>query len=228
MSILASPALRSKSLWSYNPIPNGCVLYLPLWSPHTHGLKFKSIDPFGHTCTRSGSTSPHIRANGHYFNGSDDKETVGSTISIAASISVGFWFNTNQLTTRSTLMQFDELGIEVNDVGGGPNDGSLGCIETGVATQCELIGPISADTWYNFFYIKRGDGATNEIYLGGAIQSLDTDLDWNLDLSGSPGIGSRVAAQYFSGLIGEVWIYNRALSDGEIAHNYNVTKGRYQ
>ena len=33
MGILTSPALRyNKSLWSYNPLPTGCALYLPLWA----------------------------------------------------------------------------------------------------------------------------------------------------------------------------------------------------
>ncbi|KKM70713.1 hypothetical protein LCGC14_1438040, partial [marine sediment metagenome] len=61
MNILTSPTLRyPKSLWSHNPIPGGCVLYLPLWHPNLGGLKYKSIDPFGHTCTRTASGILHF------------------------------------------------------------------------------------------------------------------------------------------------------------------------
>ena len=50
-----SPGLRwVKSQASTNPIPGGCVLYLPLWNPACWGATFKSIDPFGHVCTRTG------------------------------------------------------------------------------------------------------------------------------------------------------------------------------
>ena len=49
-----------KSLWSYNPIPSGCVLYLPLWHPNLGGLKYKSIDPFGYICTRTASGVLHF------------------------------------------------------------------------------------------------------------------------------------------------------------------------
>ncbi len=77
---MRSPALRyPKSLWSYNPIPSNCVLYLPLWDPGLSGLVFKSIDPYGHTCTVTGAV---YGSDGYTFDGLDDNINCGSAASI--------------------------------------------------------------------------------------------------------------------------------------------------
>ncbi|KKL62794.1 hypothetical protein LCGC14_2181630 [marine sediment metagenome] len=85
MSIITSTALRyPKSLWSYNPIPTGCVLYLPFWHPSLAGPVFKSIDPFGHTATVSGALYQGD-VKGRFFDGAtgnDDIITVPSSTGI--------------------------------------------------------------------------------------------------------------------------------------------------
>lgn len=48
--------VQGKSLWSHNPIPNGCVLYLPFWHPDLAGAQFDSIDPQKHICSVTGAT----------------------------------------------------------------------------------------------------------------------------------------------------------------------------
>ncbi len=84
---MISPALRqAKSLWSYNPIPGGCVLYLPLWHPSLGGLKFKSIDPYGLTCTRTASGVLH-------FTGSAmSNVNVGAIHDATDKLWISFWF----------------------------------------------------------------------------------------------------------------------------------------
>ncbi|KKN72887.1 hypothetical protein LCGC14_0405910 [marine sediment metagenome] len=65
----------AKSLWSYNPIPNGCKLYLPLWSPSLRGSAFKSVDSFGHAVTVVGCIQENDSRD---FDG-DDHIIVGDT-----------------------------------------------------------------------------------------------------------------------------------------------------
>ena len=73
---IKSPALRwPKSLWSYNPIPSGCIFYLPFWHPSLAGPVFESIDPFGHTATVTGALYQGD-VKGRFFDGAtgnDDK-----------------------------------------------------------------------------------------------------------------------------------------------------------
>jgi len=66
ISLALSPA---KSLWSYNPIPKGCVLYLPLWHPSLRGASFQGVDPYRKTVTPVGVTKV---AKGFYFDGVND------------------------------------------------------------------------------------------------------------------------------------------------------------
>ena len=64
-----------KSIWSYNPIPSGCIFYLPFWHPSLAGPVFKSPDPFGHTATVTGAVYQGD-VKGRFFDGAtgnDDK-----------------------------------------------------------------------------------------------------------------------------------------------------------
>lgn len=75
-----SVALKhSKSLWSYNPLPTGCVLYLPLWHPSLRGSIFNSVDPFRHTTTLTGVTKV---SQGLDYDALDDFVNAGSDASI--------------------------------------------------------------------------------------------------------------------------------------------------
>ena len=51
---MLTSSLTPKSIWSYNPSPTGCVLYLPLWHPNLSGPVFKDIGPSGSICTAVG------------------------------------------------------------------------------------------------------------------------------------------------------------------------------
>lgn len=58
----------SKSLWSYNPMPTSCRLYLPFWSPALRGATSGAIDPYRKSGTWVGST---IVDTGRYLDGDD-------------------------------------------------------------------------------------------------------------------------------------------------------------
>lgn len=83
--ILTSPFFRyPKSLWSYNPIPRDCVLYLPLWNSGLRGDVVKSIDPFGHVATVSGALFQGDQK-GRFFDGgtgNDDEIVIPQVSSI--------------------------------------------------------------------------------------------------------------------------------------------------
>lgn len=107
---MISAALRySKSLWSYNPLPTGCVLYLPLWHPNFGGSVFKSVDLFESSCTVSGSAPTHS-FKGWDLPGTDELIDIGN---IGTNIkSLSFWMNPAS-TTQSILEEVDNTGPSI-------------------------------------------------------------------------------------------------------------------
>ena len=80
MSVATSPALRySKSLWSYKPLPTGCVLYLPLWHLDLRGTVFNSIDSVRHSIAVLEAVKV---VQGFDFDGVDDLMTVPDNLAL--------------------------------------------------------------------------------------------------------------------------------------------------
>ena len=80
--------------------------------------------------------------------------------------------------------------------------------------------------WMNV--VSQWDGATRKIWYNGVLQATDsvgtylannTDILIGLDFSGF--------SNYLIGNIGQVLIYNRALTPTELTQNFNSTKSRY-
>jgi hypothetical protein len=59
---------------------------------------------------------------------------------------------------------------------------------------------------------------------GGSVSTLSgSGISNNVPLA----IGYRTSGNYYSGLIGRVLIYKKALSDSEVAQNFNSIRDRY-
>ena len=229
---MISPALRSpKSLWSYNSIPSGCVLYLPLWHPSLSGPVFKSPDPYGHICTVTGATWGKY---GRTFNGTSDVITIPPIST--DDFTMMAWVNPTDITT-------DNITILSNNVGASPHslfrfnvDGTTVLLEINdnegdQFQDTTITHGVSINEWHLFSITISGttcslDRDVTQIYTqtvaAYGLQTIATN--WLL------GRDNRAAPNdnWFKGNIGEVWFYNRALSAGEILYNYNSTKWRYQ
>jgi len=89
------------------------------------------------------------------------------------------------------------------------------------------IGFINDYTWYNVQFTY--DGSTVKCWLNGlqvvsySIAGTLRSSTSNLFIGKNPAFAGRNAAIYVS----QVFIYNRALTDAEIARNYAATKSRY-
>ncbi len=82
--------------------------------------------------------------------------------------------------------------------------------------------PIVTGAWYHVAYTY--DQLAMKLYLNG-VPAPRTSLDLNpstLRAAICASAGMTTSAVYFDGLIDEVGVYNRALSDGEIAAIYNA------
>jgi len=96
-------------------------------------------------------------------------------------------------------------------------------------------GPLESNSWTptspttNWMnVVSEWNGSTRNIWYNGVLQATDsigTYLGNNADILiglDFPGFGN-----YLIGNIGQVLIYNRALSQAELAQNFNATRSRY-
>ncbi|MCG2695492.1 LamG domain-containing protein, partial [Candidatus Parcubacteria bacterium] len=76
------------------------------------------------------------------------------------------------------------------------------------------------------------DGTTMKIYIDGTLEDTNTDFSGNLPTNdGNVRIGADYQStpdNFFSGLIDEARIYNRALSADEVGELYRVGARRFQ
>lgn len=247
---MQSPALRySKSLWSYNPIPNGCVFYAPLWSPDMGGVgdsTFKTPDPFGHTCTVSGALQ---KANGRWFDKIDDVITVPAATSL-----------NNIFDGGGTIMAW------INPASDGESDAGRIYFKRGggVGYFCSVSADdaskvkvyfyfefsdtdgqwittataVTLNTWSLLTLTYNADATANNpiIYVNTTALTVGSGITRSVAPEGTRTddsaedllIGNQDTADAtWDGYIGEVLLYNRVLSAVEIAHFYQKTRGRY-
>ncbi len=238
---MPSAALKfPKSLWSYNPIPGGNVLYLPFWSPSLNESAFRSVDLFGHACAVTGAV---MESKGRRFDGTDDLINCGSGASIDNIFDGGgtivAWINPDSDGEVDSGFAWVKSRIALATVGEAVGKvkmrftqvftGDDGVWETTV-TQV-TIGTFEMVT------VAYDNGATTNnpiIYIGATALTVGSGLTEtgtptitrNDDSANDLTIGGT-GANSFDGLIGEELWYNRILTAAEIAYIYNQTKGRY-
>ncbi len=243
---MPSAALRyPKSLWSYNPIPGGCVLYTPLWSPSLHGPVFKSADPFGHICTRTGGV---MSGDGFTGDGDDDIEITNVLTRLLATTTMGTWLA--QVKIDDVTPATDESFVSFGDTDANRHISLLLTLTSGLLTAIGGIpsgvkwlvdtdsAPFSAATWYQVGLVQ--DGTSPVLYVDGVAPSqaflVTTDKTWwfaddaNLDNGyiAAANINSDGKSSQLNGSVGESLIYDRALSSAEILYIYNQTRGRFE
>jgi hypothetical protein len=78
--------------------------------------------------------------------------------------------------------------------------------------------------WFNA--VAKFDGTTRSIWVNGALVGSDTPSGHNVTTSELQ-IAKTTSTEYLQGNIGEVLIYNTALSNSDIVQYYNNTYTRY-
>ncbi len=206
------------------------VLYLPLCA--LDGASFISKDRHGHLCTVTGALwTPQ----GRYFDKLDDKITIpdNDVLDITTELTLEGWVNLYELNRNNSIMGkaatiFSQasytLQIWNNNqfVFGTSTDGS----SMSSLTISSSI-PAVANRWYHL--VGTFSRPTRVIYLHGVQRNTDS---WDNDIF--VGTSDLFIGKYAgtsnttAGTIGEVRIYNRALTPLEILRNYLATKWRYQ
>lgn len=88
---------------------------------------------------------------------------------------------------------------------------------------------VGDDNWYNI--TATHDGTVSRLYINGVLDGFLTESNGISTVQPNIDIGrwqnAATGSRFFTGSIGQVLMYNRALSATEVKQNYDATKGRY-
>ncbi len=201
------------------------ALYLPLYE--LDGASFASRDAYGHTCTVTGAT---WRPNGRWFDGIDDGISCGNSSSLNAvgAITIEAWIQPG-VDFTSTFRQI----VDKRNGGVAPtllwhNVNHLIIYAGGYAAAGGTTS-LTSGIWYHIAGVAIDGTSSNKVYLNGEDDTASTATASFVTNTANLVIGEKTGGgNFFKGLIGEVRIYNRALTPLEIQHNYLATKWRYR
>ena len=199
------------------------VLYLPLYE--LHGASFKSRDKHGHLCTVTGAL---WKPNGRLFDGADDYLTLTGVLSNLAACTLQANFRMHRLSSSDVVVGQTNLGGAQDAMGFYTNAQQIVLdVKTSSGRVTRNMGAFDATSWANWAGTYDGAniiGYKDAVATAPAAQTGSTS-------SGKPFvIGARGEDYGFLShvTVGDVLVYNRALSPLEIQHNYLATKWRYQ
>ncbi len=216
-----------KSLWSYNPLPTGCVLFLPLWHPNMQGLVVKSPDPFGHTLTRTGGVTD---AQGIVMDG-DDKIALGSNTVLnmgTSDFTMAGWFYPTSMAAGAFTAIFGSSGGNSAIFDFTTSNRALTLTKPGVGSAVSIL-MAALNTWQFMALAFDSSEATGNavFYLDAATDTQDFDKDFTGETD-ELGEYPAQADRSFIGTMGEAAIWkDRILSANEIAYYRSRTLGRY-
>jgi len=207
------------------------VLYLPMYE--LNGSSFMSRDAYGHLCTVTGAL---WRPDGRYFDGSDDRINLGAVlVPASAETTWEVWAKrfSGSATNQVLIGQMSPIGGIWKVYGEGLYfDGTSVYLESeNNNDKSELSGTVSDTNWHHIVGITgivAGALFIDSILVDSG--DLDSGRGQYVLAIGAAGYtpGTPTWGKFFKGWVGEVRIYERALSAVEIQHNYLATKWRYQ
>ena len=214
--------MRLKRDFVFDP---SLVLYLPLYK--LDGDSFMSKDAYGHLCTVTGAL---WKPDGRSFDGGDDYITVPQHVSIpsgATARTIQAWVYLDNHSDWNSIIRWGEADSEkLCSFATKVTSGYLGLYfygddhDSGVAVGTGAWHLVSAT------FI----GTTSKLYLDDSLISTKSDHGAVNTTATDVWIGTNEIQDnnWFDGVVGEIMLYNRALTLLEIQHNYLATKWRYK
>ena len=210
-----------------------CQLYLPLYDYDLRGAEaIVSKDQNLHVATVTGAL---WRPNGRYFDGVDDIISLPTAFDTVDDCSIEAWM-------KSPLDSGYNVGMIIGFYKDASNRHAL-FYNKGYNLRMEArVGNVGknaltnyapvANTWYHMVALMGLGGL--KLYVDGVIATLTDPIEWTPS-SISPMTEVQLGKYWtgdtgniFKGTIGEVRLYSRRLSVGEIQQSYLATKWRYQ
>jgi hypothetical protein len=167
------------------------------------------------------------------FDGTNDFISIGSLGTFYTQGTISFLINFSDVsasirnpfsTNYGTTNNVNVLRFETAEVSGSLRVwlGNAGGTFSGL-----YYSNVSTNVWYNVVFTWNQSNTTVSGYLNGVLDNSNTSWSNWPSTFANVGLGLGYSGRYFSGNIGQLQIYNRALTAQEILQNYNATKGRY-
>jgi hypothetical protein len=210
-------------------VTSGCVLNLDSNFPASYPLVFDTwydLTGNGNTGLLNNSITYNSALRGSLvLNGTDQYISFSATTNIPvgnSNYTIGVWFNADTLGDKG-LVGWGNYGTanEVNAF----RLTSNGLTNYWWGNDLAVVTTITPGNWY--YAVATFDGTTRSIYVDGSLIGSDTPTGHNVTTSSNLTIGLTNTTEYFDGNMGEVQIFDRALSSTEIAQNYNALLPRY-
>jgi hypothetical protein len=160
------------------------------------------------------------------FDGSNDYVRINNTTALDFTLEA--WIKTSAASTTGS-QAYQGNGILWSDVGGGASDfvmailnNQLSFFDGGSDSSANGTRILNNNQWHHIVAVRDG-GGQNKIYVDGVLDG--TTGAGNVVLSSNPNIhigANTLDNRYFNGLIDEVAIYNRLLTDNEVLQHYQV------
>lgn len=240
------------SFYNYGIVSSGLVLWLDGLNDNSYpesGTTFYDISGNGNTHSfttySGGSAASYNSLGGGSIRLYRDAGYSGSTIvpssssfaqlTSAVTLSVWLYANTSSVMIvagkgfrTSSSAEYQSYQIYTNGTS------MVGRITAGGATSnTDISAPFSLNSW--IMVTLTYDGSNMYLYMNstlgnssGKTGTMTNNNSFNFAVGGQWNYNSSpVVADFFSGYIGQVALYNRALSSSEVTANFNNTKSRF-
>ena len=211
-------------------VTSGCVLNLDSNFPPSYPLVFNTwYDLTGNGNTgllNNGITYNSALRGSLLLNGTNQYVSFSATTNIPvgnSNYTISTWFNPSTISGDRGLVGWGNYGTtnEVNAL----RLSSTGLVNYWQGNDLTASYSFSLGSWYNA--VATFNGTTRSIWVNGSLISSDTPVGHNVPNSTNLTVGVTNTTEYFAGNMGEVQIFNRALSSTEISDNYNALLPRY-
>ncbi len=208
------------------------VFYAPLWHPDLKSSPFYSMDLNRHVCTVTGATpgsQGRTFASGNFIESSNAGTTALDFTTSAFTISM--WVKSTDLTTTHLLLCRGKVTLDGYEIWVDVSKRlNFRTNQAGASQISYTTTDFLTTGGFYFFNIVR-DGAVATLYIDNVAKNEQSGVHINPLTSARKlllGIWDTETDYPFVGTMGEVQVYNRALSASEITNNYLATKWRYQ
>lgn len=234
MGVTTSPMLRdAKSIWSYNPLPTGCILYLPLWHPDLGGPTFNTIGPARDNCVVTTATygvdgRSFVAATPDYIEITPtpmNLNFIGGDFSIIMRVTTGDDTGTQQALFSRGASNIDGYQLWFY------NDGRLffKTAQTPAAEQNTFTaGGVIAHNTAQTIGVSRS-GAAAKLYLNGVDVTNTAGVHINPTTTTKTvklGVADNKTSIPYNGVISDVWVGGVNLTTIQHLHAHNVLSRR--
>lgn len=221
-----------------NIVRSGLVLHLDasIFNTVTYGTTWFDLSGDNDGTLTNGPTYNSSDGGVIDFDGTDDYVNLGdnSILRFTGSCTYSCWFYITGTggTNPRLISKSGNSSARSMDLFYQNNDNLLRFVVAPTTSTISMVtstSTVSQNTWYNIAGVYDSSNQTLKIYINGNEDNSTTgpsSITNNNNRDYWIGAGNR-SIDWFDGNLPQAFIYNRALSATEIAHNYNVTKGRF-